>query len=73
MSTTLLGKHCNRLQTLHKTFAVAIERLYLHKTTCTINVPEELQVVCVTHFEEVTSLEFVKKYLTYYKSVRIIL
>ena len=32
MSMILSGKHCNRCQTLHKTFAIAIERLYLQKT-----------------------------------------
>ena len=29
MSTVLSGKHCNRCQTLHKTFPIATERLYV--------------------------------------------
>ena len=72
MNTVLYGKHCNCCQTLRKTFGIAIERLYLHKN-CTIDVPEELQVMCVTHYEElgrITSLEFVKKYLKDYQSVK---
>ena len=72
MSTVLSGKHCNRCETLHKTFAIAMERLYLHKT-CTTDVPEELHVACVTHCEEfdnIRSLEFVRKYLTDYQSVK---
>ena len=63
MSAVFSGKHCSRCQTLHKTFAIATERLYLHKI-CTIDVPEELQVVCVTHYEEfgkIRSFEFAKK------------
>ena len=61
MSTDLSGKYCNRCQTLHKTFATAINTLYIHKT-CTIDVPEQLQVACVTHYEEsgkIRSFEFV--------------
>ena len=66
MIRVLSGKHWNRYQTLHKTFAIAIERLYLHKTY-TIDVHEELHVACVTHYEEfgkIRSLEIVKRYLT---------
>ena len=61
-SKVLSRKHCNRFQTFHKTFDIAIERLYLHKT-CTIDVQEELQLACVTHYEEfgnIKSFEFVK-------------
>ena len=57
---------------LHKTFAITIKRLYLPKT-CTIDVPQELQVACVAHckkFGKIRSLEFVKKYLTGYQSVK---
>ena len=60
------------LQLLHKIFAMAIKALYLHKN-CKIDVSKELQVACVTLFEEfgkIWSLEFVKKYLTYYQSVK---
>ena len=62
----------NRCQALHKTFAIGIERLYLHKT-CTTHAPEELQVAYVTHYEEfgkIRSLEFVKKYLAGFLSVK---
>ena len=72
LSTVFSGKHCNCCQTLDKIFAKAIERLYLHKT-CTSDVPAELQVVCLTHYEEfgkVRSLEFVKKHLTDDNSVK---
>ena len=41
MSTVFSGKHCNRCQTVHKTFVIAIERWYVHKT-CTIDVPVSL-------------------------------
>ena len=37
VSTVFSGKHCNRCQTVHKTFIIAIERWYVHKT-CTIDV-----------------------------------
>ena len=53
-------------------FGIAIERLYLHKT-CATDAPEELKVVCVTHYKEfvkIKFLEFVKKYLTDYQSVK---
>ena len=39
------------LQLLHKIFAMAIKALYLHKN-CKIDVSKELQVACVTLFEE---------------------
>ena len=71
MSTVLNGKHCIRFQTLHKTFLIAIERLYLNKI-CTIDVPEEQQKESVTHYEElgkIRSLEYVKKYFTDHPSV----
>ena len=67
-----MQKHCNRCWTLHKTFTIATERLYLHKT-CATDVPEELQVACATHNEEfrkIRSLEFVKKCLTDYRYVK---
>ena len=70
MSTVFSGKHCSCCQTLDKIFAKAFERLYLNKTC---DVPEELQVVCLTHYEEfgkVRSLEFVKKHLTDDNSVK---
>ena len=51
MSTVLAGKHCNRCKTLHKTFGIAIKRLYPRKS-CTVDVPEELQVARVAHYEE---------------------
>ena len=66
-----LWKALNSLSDLNKTFGIAIERLYLQKT-CTTDVPEELKVVCVTHYEEfgrIATIEFVKKYLTDYQSV----
>ena len=44
ISTVLCGKHCNRCQTLHKTFTIALERLYLH-TTCAIDLPKERSVL----------------------------
>ena len=74
---TLRGRLCLEsttiiCQILHKAFAIAIERLYLHKT-CTTDVPKELLVACVTHYEgfgKIRSLEFVKKYLTDYQSVK---
>ena len=68
----LSGKHYNRCQALHETIAIAIERLYLHKTSKT-DVPEKLQVAYVTHYEEfgnIRSLEFVKMQLTGYQSVK---
>ena len=71
--TVLYGEHWIPCQTLHETFNIAIERLYLHKT-CTTDVPAELKMACVTHYEEfgkIKLLEFVKKYLTDYQSVKI--
>ena len=61
-SKILFRKPCNRCQAFHKKFDIAIERLYLNKT-CTIDVQEELQLACVTHYEEfgnIKSFEFVK-------------
>ena len=73
ISTVLSGKHRIVVRHYIKHYiAIGIERLYLHKT-CTTHAPEELQVAYVTHYEEfgkIRSLEFVKKYLAGFLSVK---
>ena len=80
-----LRAHCRKFCTSKECFSRCYEdgfvwkalqsivRYYIKHKTCTTDVPKELLVACVTHYEEfgkIRSLEFVKKCLIDYQSVK---
>lgn len=69
MNKVLCGKLCNRCQTLNKTFAITIERFYVQ-----LMYPKSCRWRALLTLKNlvrlIVSLEFVKKYLTDYQSVK---